>query len=61
MARIGSTTVSRPEPQFLESEGDAKTETRVNYGLLMRFKSRGVRAVRSNREAGGYRPLAGLR
>ena len=42
---FGSTTVSCPTPHFLASGRDAKPETRLNRELLMRFKSRAVRAV----------------
>jgi len=45
----------------LVSGRDAKPETRLNRGLLMRVKSRAVRAVLSNRGAAGYHPSAGLR
>ena len=48
-------------PQFLPSERDAKTETRLNNGLLVRFRSRGLRVAQSNPEAGGYHPSADLR
>ena len=46
---------------FLGEGRDAEPETRMKRGLLMRFKSRAVRAVLSNRGAGECRPSAGLR
>jgi hypothetical protein len=59
MRRVGSTTVSCPTPHFLVSGRDAKPETRLNRGLLMRFKSRAVRSAIEGQPGIIHQPVCG--